>query len=110
MTDILVVCWGRTITIYKYNGLNRGDKLFEADRQFMWSQPVCNLQMLAVNMLLVVDSQNTFTVLNISQELDKGAIKNQTTLEQDLYFQRALRSNANEQLKLYSGSVCKCTQ
>lgn len=108
--DMLIVSWGRVLLIYKYNGLNRGDKLFELERQLPWSQPICNLQMLALNMLLVVDTKNSFVVVNISQDLDKGAIKNQTTLDSELYYQRVLRDSSNEPLRLYSNSVCKCVQ
>jgi hypothetical protein len=39
-------------------------------------------------MLLVLDNKNTFRIINISQDIEKGAIKNETCLEQDLFAQR----------------------
>lgn len=81
--------------VYRYNSLNRGEYLFELYREFEWQQPICNIQMLSLNTLLIADSQNAFTVMNITQDVQKGAIKHDMTMEQDLFYQRALKDANN---------------
>lgn len=110
VSDILSVSWGKSIFIYKYNSLNRPDKVFELNRQYDWIEPIFNMQMLAFNNLLVIDNKNTFKILNITQDIDKNAIKHEITLDFDLIPQRIMKDKSGDFIKNFTNRVSKCTQ
>lgn len=108
-TDVVAISWGKSIYIYRYNSMNRPDKVYELEREYEWSEPIFCLQMISLNILLVIDNKNTFKLLNVTQDINKNAIKHEMTLDFDLTPQRIMKDKSGDFIKNFTNRVSKCT-